>query len=612
MSRIFFEDFAFGASASIGTAHYAKAPYGASTPDPNYPYLHISESVGVGIGLGQNGENMLQPDPIADAGTAAAYFAFFGALPGGYWPAGRFKYSIDIYLDEATMDEGDAFSPIMSVYGREVVPPANDSHISLAMWRDTGDTWVLELTADRWNQAAYNVATFTFSQNAVKNKHHHFEIRFKHCTINDYGTDDVESDGVIQVLWNGVVIYSATDDFCLAFGGDADKALQGEAVSTGFYGLPGWVTNLEIATLDITAAHVFGVKTKATKSRTFSVGLDDQPHTNDEAGKFKLWGDFEARGTHKLISKDVGLGNFASELGNLWKHDAIARRRIRVSGSSAYTIDAEVASADGLYGVHIFDPSANITCNLPSVTAFLAKPASGYGRVLYLRNHSYQYIVTLDGSGTELIYAPGTVAGRQTFPLMPGATVKLIALDGTGAGWHAIDYKLPPTVVLITDAATKTLPTADVTTVPAPGVDWSLKPTGITLWETVATAVYTNINTTYAALQVSWDSSAGYWAAVPIVNDSVTASLARLTTFLGGSIHDAAVDLPCPYFEAYVNGSAGQQWLQPFSAGPSFGARVNKKLVISIDNNGSGNLTGGHANNFLRVFTYYELESSIG
>ena len=85
----------------------------------------------------------------------------------------------------------------------------------------------------------------------------------------------------------------------------------------------------------------------------------------------------------------------------------------------------------------------------------------------------------------------------------------------------------------------------------------------------------------------------------------MTTPLARLTTFLGAT--DKLVMLN-PYSEAVQASGVGVNgYIQPVvsSALADYEAEA---IQISIDNNGSGVLTGGNAANTLRCTVYYSLE----
>jgi hypothetical protein len=98
---------------------------------------------------------------------------------------------------------------------------------------------------------------------------------------------------------------------------------------------------------------------------------------------------------------------------------------------------------------------------------------------------------------------------------------------------------------------------------------------------------------------------------VQIVNDSSLATdLTDVTTVLGASA--LVVDLPVPYVQAIqdVATTGHTEWINPLIGMAT--ANVNgTALVLAMDNNGSGALTGGNAANTMTVIVYYALESVV-
>ena len=184
-----------------------------------------------------------------------------------------------------------------------------------------------------------------------------------------------------------------------------------------------------------------------------------------------------------------------------------------------------------------------------------------------------------------------------TLPVANGGT-------GVATGFQAL---LTATVTL-TDAQIKALPTTAIEIVAAPAANTRIKPVSATLQVSVVTATYTNINATYAQLSLGWDGSTFPWAVVPVVNDSTTTpAMTRVTDLLGGAVHDSIVDLTVPYSEM----SGADWWLTQPAVNVSFTTTVAKNFTISLDNNGSGNLTGGNAANTMRVVLVYYVEATV-
>ena len=194
--------------------------------------------------------------------------------------------------------------------------------------------------------------------------------------------------------------------------------------------------------------------------------------------------------------------------------------------------------------------------------------------------------VALDGKTLLLVETSANITGG----LIPNS-------DAVQVGW------MLRKVVTLTNTQIKTLPTNPVTIIPSVSVGNRIKLLGATLLLKFSAGAYTNINTTYATVQLD---IAGAWMTSPIVNDtSLTTDLTRVTSYFGAT--NILVDMIVPYEEAIDSGSVSgdSYWPQPAIANfPD-----NTALTLSFDNNGSGNLTGGNSANTLKVSCYYVIEA---
>jgi hypothetical protein len=165
-----------------------------------------------------------------------------------------------------------------------------------------------------------------------------------------------------------------------------------------------------------------------------------------------------------------------------------------------------------------------------------------------------------------------------------------------GSGHLAAIY---PATVTLTNAQIKALPTTGITLVAAPSAGSRIKVLGATLVARFTAGAYTNVNVTTASLPIQ--ASSGAWLVSPILNDSGS-SQADLTGFFGA--FNIVADLAVPSF--FPNGTGG--WTQ--YALTTTVANVDGLAVqLKMDNNGSGNLTGGNAANTLKVTLYYSVET---
>lgn len=169
--------------------------------------------------------------------------------------------------------------------------------------------------------------------------------------------------------------------------------------------------------------------------------------------------------------------------------------------------------------------------------------------------------------------------------------------SGTGTtGWSEVGLVKTATVTL-TDAQIKALPTTGITIVAAPGSGYRVKPLSATV-KAVIVGAYTNINTTYSALEIRHASP---WVLLnALVNDnSTTPALTDLTAALT-TVQTTIVDL-----EPLVYTATGYA----VAVHAAVVSVENLLVQVKIDNNGSGDLTGGNAGNSLVVRLTYLVEA---
>lgn len=165
-------------------------------------------------------------------------------------------------------------------------------------------------------------------------------------------------------------------------------------------------------------------------------------------------------------------------------------------------------------------------------------------------------------------------------------------LEGTGPSAERVFVS----TTTLTDAQLKALPTTGQVLVAAPGSNYRIKVHSVTYYSWFQNGTYTNIDAdAWMVIGVE-----GGWLGGIIANSSGD-SLTKLTTFLE-SATPLCVDAP-PYIE-----DDGGGWVTA-SVTNQTSLTDNRRLEIALDNQGSGDLTGGHTSNTLTVVVYYSLEA---
>lgn len=178
--------------------------------------------------------------------------------------------------------------------------------------------------------------------------------------------------------------------------------------------------------------------------------------------------------------------------------------------------------------------------------------------------------------------------------------------SGTASAAFASDSaRIRVADVTLTHAQILALPTTPVALVAAPAAGWWIRPWGATYTAVIASA-YTNLNTSYASLGLALGDPANYdYVGMEIVNDS-TWTYTGLTDFLT-TVGTLLASIGAPYLLAISAGSSGVHEYVQTSLVTRAAAEATA-LNLGLDNNSSGDLTGGSAGNALRVRVYYTLE----
>lgn len=164
-------------------------------------------------------------------------------------------------------------------------------------------------------------------------------------------------------------------------------------------------------------------------------------------------------------------------------------------------------------------------------------------------------------------------------------------------------------VVTLTDAQFKALPTTGITIVTPGRSGYRIRPFAASLVSRFSAGAYTNVNATYCDLRLEVGVE---YVVYCLVNDSAASpALSQMTNFTGAA--DKVIDPTTPEVVGIPDSNAAGVacYILPNNnvvGGSSPTVWDNQPLVLKADNNGSGNFTGGNAANTLKVTTYYAIE----
>lgn len=265
-----------------------------------------------------------------------------------------------------------------------------------------------------------------------------------------------------------------------------------------------------------------------------------------------------------------------------------------------YKVDARTIASNGTGAAATLTltPTGSyvaITCSDPDTCAItMGESSIPDGMPVTVVNMSTNYVTFALSSG--VFESPCPVQLRQY------ETLSLIYRTNT---WVAVG--LSPTcrwTVTLTDAQIKALPTTPITLIAAPPSGYRIKVLSASLVSSFAAGVYTNIDATYAACSLFYLGDFGQWPTQAIVDDVGYSGATRFTAFFGNTTR-RVVDVTS-FYDAASDGAAGLQWVLAYHEPRA--SMLATALAIGMDNDGTGNLTGGNAANTLRVTVYWAKE----
>lgn len=214
---------------------------------------------------------------------------------------------------------------------------------------------------------------------------------------------------------------------------------------------------------------------------------------------------------------------------------------------------------------------------------------------------AYANFVASTAASRLLGRTSGSAGDWQEVSLGTGLALTGTVLDVTGTSYTK-------TVVTVTNAQIKTLPSIPILLVAAPAGGFRVKPLTITMNFDTTAGAYVGVDPVAATLSIQ--TTAGAFVATSIDNDSsFTIPLASVTHVLGTGT-SSYFDLPTPNLIPITGTTDGEtEYTQPEvnTGGADFDGLA---VQLAFDNNGSATaLTGGNVANSLKITLVYTIEA---
>ena len=241
-----------------------------------------------------------------------------------------------------------------------------------------------------------------------------------------------------------------------------------------------------------------------------------------------------------------------------------------------------------------FGTAAQAKANVPAnaVTDAILRQSAGLSVIGRSANSTGNVADVTAASDGQVLRRSGTAVGFGAVNLASANAVTGVLPVANGGGMQLA-------TVTLTNAQIKALPTTPVLfgTAPPSG-SWNHAVAASYVINTLGGA-YTNINVTLCEFSII----GGSLIYGPIDDVGSNPVLTTFTSLFGSAVHDTHTPLT-PYAESfpYPAGTSGRVMNPIFDTTASVDA---KQFTVQINNNGSGNLTGGNAANNVIIRVYY-------
>lgn len=179
-----------------------------------------------------------------------------------------------------------------------------------------------------------------------------------------------------------------------------------------------------------------------------------------------------------------------------------------------------------------------------------------------------------------------------------------LTVTGSIVGGDVQIGHLTQVTTVLTDAQIKALPTTPVTIIAAPGVAKRIELVAVLVYLNNNAGAYTNLNSTYASMKLLWHGTTD-WASSALFNDTSVAYDKSFVAVhaLDDLLAQAVIASWRPGVIGYESSFNDSDGILTFIMDAT--NKANVAIDLSLDNNGSGVLTGGNAANHMTVRALY-------